>query len=57
MPLVLLQPAPEASEVVFMTFENSEEIDAREQQHAGEMVAIVVEAPRRRGFMKASHGK
>ena len=42
MPLILLQPQPEVSEVAFMTFENGEEMNAGEKQHAGEMVALVV---------------
>jgi len=55
MPLILLQPQPEVSEVAFMTFENGEEMNAGEKQHAGEMVALVVEPPRRGGFMNACH--
>jgi len=56
MPFVLLQTPPETVEVAFLTFQNSEEVHAGEKQHAGEVVALVVEPPRRGGFTKARHG-
>jgi hypothetical protein len=55
MPFVLSPASPETVEIVFVAFENSEEMSAGEQQHAGEVVAFVVEPPRRGSFMKARH--
>lgn len=44
-PFVLLQTPPETIEIAFLTFENSEEVNPAEKQHAGEVVALVVEPP------------
>jgi len=55
MPFVLQQTPPETIEVAFLTFQNGEEVDAGEKQHAGEVVALVVEPPRRGGVTKACH--
>lgn len=53
MPFVRLQKQPKTTEVAFMTFDDGQEMNAGEQQHAGEVMALVVEPPQRSGRVKA----
>lgn len=53
MPVVLLQAQPETTDVAFITFDNGKEMNAGEKKHAGDVMALVVEAPQSGGFMKA----
>jgi hypothetical protein len=57
MPLVLLQKAPETTDVAFVTFGDCNEMDPREHQHAGQVMTLVVEPPQRRGCTKPRCGE
>ena len=52
MPFVPFQAQPEITQVTFLTFEYSEEMGTREQEHAGEVIAFVVASRRRNDFIE-----
>jgi hypothetical protein len=56
-PFVPFQAQPKFAQVPFVTFEDSEEMGAREQKHAGEVIAFVVASRRGDDFIEARRRK
>jgi hypothetical protein len=55
--VVPFQAAPHVFEVPFVTFEDPEEMDSREEQLAGHVVALIIAARVRREINEVGHGK
>jgi hypothetical protein len=53
MPFVPFQAQPKFAQVTFVTFEDSKKMGAREQEHAGDVIAFVVASRRRNDFIEA----
>ncbi len=55
MPPVSFQAQPQIAQVKFPTFEDLKKIGTREQEHAGDVIALVVAARRCNNFVEPRH--